>query len=66
MKVKVVITANIKKPKVGNNYGGYGLDGRSGYFEVLIRRVHKKLFCCWRKKDKYGTVYLRPSNNQLA
>ena len=41
MKVKIIITANIKKPKVGNAFGGYGLAGRAGYWEEPIKRVKK-------------------------
>jgi hypothetical protein len=41
MKVKIIITTIIKKPKVGDSYGGYGLNGRVGYWEEPIKRVYK-------------------------
>ena len=39
MKIKIIIEGQIKKPKIGDGYCDYGLDGRSGYFEVPIKNV---------------------------
>ena len=41
MKVKIIMEGHIPKPKVGDSWGGYGLDGRDGYFESPIKVVMK-------------------------
>ena len=41
MKVKITIHGSIPKPKIGDSFGGYGLDGRHGYFEVPVKQVNR-------------------------
>lgn len=65
MKVKIIITANIKKPKVGDSYGDYGLDGRSGYFECPIKMVKKTHIVVGGKMINIKSYAFKTAMNKL-
>ena len=64
MRVKIIITANIKKAKIGEHYGGYGINGRAGYWEEPIRKIGKNYIIVANKRINMKTyAYKQAMNN---
>lgn len=63
MRVKITITANIKKPEKGNPYGGYGLDGRAGYWEEPIKKIRKDYIVVANKRIHMKTYAYEQAMN---